>query len=133
MGLHIVNGSGRRCGAFTLIELLVVMVIIASLLAIAMPRYFRSLDHSKEVVLVQDLAVMRKAIDYYYGDRGKYPDTLQELVDARYLRSLPVDPITKSSETWVLIHNSDPEIGGVQDVTSGAVGQSSSGAEFADL
>jgi general secretion pathway protein G len=128
-----VNGSVDKSRAFTLIELLVVMVIIASLLAIAVPRYFRSLDHSKEVVLTQDLAVMRKAIDYYYSDRGKYPETLQELVDARYLRSLPVDPMTKSATTWITVLNEDPEIGGIQDVMSGAEGQTQEGIEFAEL
>lgn len=139
MELPIVNGKSRirsksrRVRAFTLIELLVVMVIIASLLAIAVPRYFRSLDHSKEVVLSQDLAVMRKAIDYYYGDKGEYPDSLQDLVDERYLRSLPVDPITRSSTTWVLEQNDDPEIGGVQNVFSGAAGQARSGTEFSEL
>lgn len=133
MEYPIVNGKYRKNLAFTLIELLVVMVIIASLLAIAVPRYFRSLDHSKEVVLAQDLAVMRKAIDYYYSDRGKYPETLQELVDARYLRSLPVDPMTKSATTWVTVLSKDPEIGGIQDVLSGAEGQTQQGIDFAEL
>ena len=129
----IVNGNVRRERGFTLIELLVVMVIIASLLAIAVPRYFTSLDRAKEVVLAQDLAVMREAIDHYYSDRATYPASLQDLVDARYLRSLPVDPLTKSSETWVLEQNDDPEVGGIRDVKSGAVGQTSLGVQFAEL
>ena len=129
----IVNGNARRGRGFTLIELLVVMVIIASLLAIAVPRYFSSLDRAKEVVLAQDLAVMREAIDHYYGDRAVYPATLEDLVEARYLRSLPVDPITKSSDTWILEQNEDPEIGGIWDVKSGAAGQNSLGVEFAEL
>jgi general secretion pathway protein G len=133
MALHTMSGKFRGERAFTLIELLVVMVIIASLLAIAAPRYFRSLDRAKEVVLTQDLAVMREAIDYYYGDRAKYPESLQDLVEERYLRSLPVDPITKSSESWVLVLNDDPDIGGIQDVTSGAEGETSSGVRFVEL
>ncbi len=127
------NGNSRGMRGFTLIELLVVMVIIASLLAIAVPRYFRSLDRAKEVVLAQDLAVMREAIDHYYGDRAEYPETLQDLVDSRYLRSLPVDPLTKSSETWILEQNSDTEIGGIVDVTSGAQGETSLGVQFDEL
>lgn len=133
MVLPTVTGKLLAARAFTLIELLVVMVIIASLLSIAVPRYFKSLDRAKEVVLAQDLAVMREAIDYYYSDRAKYPQTLQELVDARYLRSLPVDPVTKSSETWVVEHNEDPEVGGIKDVRSGAEGATASGIMFAEL
>ena len=133
MELLIVTGSFSKARAFKLIELLVVMVIIASLFAIAVPRYFRSLDRSKEVVLIQDLAVMREAIDHYYSDRGIYPESLDALVEARYLRSLPVDPMTKSATTWVLVRSDDPEIGGVRDVLSGADGESSMGEKFAEL
>ena len=70
---------GERARGFTLIELLVVMLIIASLLTIAMPRYFRSIEHSKETVLAQDLAVLRDAIDKFYSDRGLYPEALKRL------------------------------------------------------
>jgi general secretion pathway protein G len=133
MGCRIVTGRRHRSRAFTLIELLVVMVIIASLLAIAVPRYFRSLDRSKEVVLAQDLAVMRESIDRYLSDRGKYPESLEELVDARYLRSLPVDPITKTAESWVLEQSDDPDLSGIRDVRSGATGQTSEGIEYGAL
>jgi len=127
------NNGKRRWRGFTLIELLVVMVIIASLLAIAVPRYFRSLDHSKEVILLQDLAIMRDALDQYYEDRGRYPDTLVQLADDRYIRRIPVDPITKSSETWVTMSRDGGDVAGVYDVHSGADGVSSSGTPFSEL
>jgi general secretion pathway protein G len=133
MASPIENGKNRRAAAFTLIELLVVMVIIASLLSIAVPRYFKSLDRAKEVVLAQDLAVMREAIDHYYGDRARFPETLQELVDERYLRSLPVDPMTKSADTWVMVPSEDPDAQGIWDVKSGADGETSRGIQYAEL
>lgn len=133
MAFPTIPGRPRRARAFTLIELLVVMVIIASLLSIAVPRYFKSIDHSKEVVLAQDLAVMRQAIDYYYDDQGKYPETLEELVEARYLRALPVDPFTKASDSWTVILNDDPESGGIWNVHSGADGTTTAGVAFGDL
>ncbi|MCK2089132.1 type II secretion system GspH family protein [Thauera aromatica] len=117
---------------FTLIELLVVMTIIATLLTLAVPRYFTSVERSKEAVLRTDLNVMREAIDKYYGDKGKYPDTLDELVSQRYLRALPRDPITDSRETWVVIPPEDPSLGGVYDVRSGAPGDSLEGEAYGD-
>lgn len=108
-----------NCPGFTLIELLVVMVIIATLLSIVAPRYFKSLDRSKETVLRQDLNIMRDAIDKFYGDTGKYPLSLDELAEKRYLRTVPVDPLTESSGTWVVISPpNDTE--GVYDVRSGS-------------
>lgn len=133
MGFHTGSGNRWRERAFTLIELLVVMVIIASLLSIAVPRYFRSLDRAKEVVLAQDLAVMREALDHYYADRAKYPGTLEELVEERYIRSLPEDPVTKSAETWVFEFDDDPDSGGIRDIRSGAEGMTSTGVQFAEL
>ena len=117
--------------AFTLIELLVVLSIIATLLLIAVPRYFHSLERSKETVLRQDLAVMRDAIDKHFADQAHYPGTLAELVEHRYLRSIPLDPETKSRETWVVIESEDSEVPGVRDVRSGATGAASDGTEFA--
>jgi general secretion pathway protein G len=115
--------TGRR-GGFTLIELLVVMAIIATLLTIAAPRYFRSLERSREAVLKQDLASLRESIDRFYGDTGKHPKTLSALVEKRYLRSIPVDPIAKSAEKWILVNNADdPEDDGIKDVKSGAEGK----------
>jgi general secretion pathway protein G len=129
MALHIAIGSRHRRG-FTLIELLVVLSIIATLLMIAVPRYFRSLERSKEAVLRQDLSVMRDAIDKYYADLAHYPETLADLVEHHYLRAIPVDPQTKSRETWVSIPSEDAELPGVRDVHSGAAGTASDGTQF---
>lgn len=123
--------TGRRRG-FTLIELLVVMAIIAMLLTIAVPRYFRSLERSKEAVLKQDLVALRESIDKFYGDTGKYPQTLAALVEKRYLRSIPVDPIAKTADKWIVVKNSDdPEDDGVKDVRSGAEGRGENGVPYA--
>ncbi len=121
--------SGRRRG-FTLVELLVVMAIIAMLLTIAVPRYFRSLERSREAVLKQDLTTLRESIDRFYGDTGKYPPTLASLVDKHYLRSIPVDPIVKATDKWVVVNSDDPEDGGIQDVRSGAEGKGENGVPY---
>jgi general secretion pathway protein G len=122
----------RPRSGFTLIELLVVLAIVALLLTIAVPRYFGSLDRSKEAVLKEDLYQMRGAIDKYFGDRGKYPETLDALVGEKYLRHLPVDPITEKKDTWVVVPPQDPQKGGVYDVKSGAPGKATDGSAFAD-
>jgi general secretion pathway protein G len=98
---------------FTLIELLVVLGIVALMLTLAVPRYFPSIDKSKEVVLADNLRNMRQVIDQYYGDTGRYPDTLEQLVEKKYLRGLPVDPITDSDATWVLVPPEDATKGGI--------------------
>jgi general secretion pathway protein G len=117
---------------FTLVELMVVMAIIALLLALAMPRYFNHLENSRETILKQDLAVMRDAVDKYHGDRGRYPDSLEELVSARYLRTLPVDPITERPDTWQVVAPSGGETGAVYDIKSGAPGNARDGSAYAD-
>ena len=119
-----------RSRGFTLIELLVVMTIVALLLAIAAPRYVGSLEKSKETALRQTLSVMRDALDKFYGDNGKYPETLDTLVSRRYLRSLPVDPMTGSSGTWTTVGPDDPEKGRIYDVHSGAAGTGRDGTPF---
>ncbi len=122
--------TGRRQG-FTLIELLVVMAIIATLLALATPRYFLSLERSKQAVLRQDLSTLRESIDRFHGDTGHYPQTLAELVDRRYLRGSPVDPISRTADHWVVVLSEDPEDGGVKDVHSGAEGKGENGEPYA--
>ena len=117
---------------FTLIELLVVMSIIAVLLTIALPRYFHSTDKAREAVLKQDLTQMRIAIDQYYADRGKYPDRLEDLVEHKYLRNIPPDPITESISTWIAISPSDPSLGQIYDIKSGAPGTGMDGKPYSD-
>lgn len=117
---------------FTLVELIVVMAIIALLVSIAAPRYFQHIDRSKETVLRQNLQVMRDAIDKYHGDKGQYPASLEDLATARYIRSVPVDPITEKSDTWVIVPPKDREVkGDVYDVKSGAPGQGKDGTDYA--
>lgn len=117
---------------FTLVELMVVMAIVALLLSLALPRYFSHLESARETILRQDLAVMRDAIDKYHGDRGRYPDSLEALVDARYLRALPVDPITERADTWQVVAPPDAAAGAVYDIRSGAPGNSRDGSAYAD-
>jgi type II secretion system protein G len=120
----------KRASGFTLIELIVVMVIVSLLVTIAAPRYFGSLQKSKETALRQTLAVTRDALDKYYGDNGKYPDSLDALIAKRYLRTLPVDPITGSNSTWTVVAPEDSTKGGVNDIHSGADGLGQDGKPF---
>jgi general secretion pathway protein G len=124
----------RRTGSkgFTLIELLIVLAIVGTLLTIAVPSYFASLDNAKETALKQSLSVMRTAIDHYKGDLGKYPDSLQTLVEAKYLRSLPADPITGAADQWTVETAADPgQPSGVKDVHSTAPGNAKDGTPYA--
>jgi general secretion pathway protein G len=124
--------SQRRNG-FTLIELLVVFAIIATLLTLVAPRYFQSIDRSKEAALQENLVTLRKALDQYQDDTGKYPKTLEDLVAAKYLRKVPVDPVTESVDSWVLISPPDAKKAGVFDVKSGAPGNSTSGKPYGEF
>lgn len=122
------TGPIRR--GFTLIELLVVMAIMATLLSIAAPRFFASMDRAKEAALRTNLRVLREAIDRHRADTGQLPDSLQRLAEARYVRAVPVDPVTESATTWVLLPHPDGKTGGVFDVRSGAVGLARDGTPF---
>jgi general secretion pathway protein G len=127
-------GARARFRGFTLVELLVVMAIIATLLTIAVPRYFASVDRSKEVVLKQSLGVMRDAIDKFYADNGRYPNRLEDLVDKRYIRAIPVDPITETTTSWVMVAApaDGAAKGNLYDVKSGASGTALDGTSFAE-
>jgi general secretion pathway protein G len=100
---------------FTLIELVVVMSVIALLLTLAVPRYFHTLDNARLNVQRQNQAAIREAIDKFFGDQGRYPAQLGELVERRYLRVLPLDPISESGE-WIVVAPLDPALGAVYDV-----------------
>ena len=128
LGVHR-RPSAANSG-FTLIELLVVLAIIATLLMLAVPRYYSSVDRSKEAVLKENLYQMRDAIGKYYGDRGKYPESVEALATEKYLRRVPLDPITESAATWVAVPPEDPQKGGVYDVKSGAQGKGLDGTEY---
>lgn len=123
--------AARRKGlGFTLIELIVVMLIIAMLATLAVPRYFGSVQKSRDAVLKENLALMRSALDKYYGDNDKYPAALEDLVSHKYLRSIPPDPLTDSAKTWVTVPPDDPDKGGVYDVHSGAEGNAADGTAY---
>ena len=120
----------KKSPGFTLIELLVVFAIIALLLTIAVPRYFNSLERSKEAVLKENLYQMRDAIGKYYADKGKYPDSLDALATDKYLHKVPLDPLTESTATWIVVMPQDAQKSGVYDVKSGAQGKALDGTEF---
>jgi general secretion pathway protein G len=126
-----VRDASRRIGAacgFTLIELIVVLAIVAMLVTLALPRYFHSVERSREAVLRHDLRSLRDAIDKFVADQGRYPASLDELAQRHYLRSVPVDPVTDSATSWVIIAPSDTT--GVYDVRSGAPGASLDGTPY---
>ncbi len=129
------GGRLFKARGFTLIELIVVMAIVALLVSVAAPRYFASLESARENSMRTSLQVMRHALDQFAADRGRYPESLAELVQARYLRSLPEDPLTGRSDSWVEVE-SPPDAavtGKVSDVRSGAAGRNRAGVLFADL
>ncbi|CAD5373517.1 General secretion pathway protein G [Rubrivivax sp. A210] len=124
--------SGRR--GFTLIELIVVMAIVALLASIAAPRYFQSLERAREKSLRTSLAVMRDAIDQFAADKGRYPQSLAEMAQQRYLRELPQDPYTGRADSWLALAPPPDAVvqGGVADVRSGAAGRAADGSLYAD-
>ena len=125
------NRAQRRNG-FTLIELLVAMTIIALLLSIVVPRYFNSVSKAEETVLKEDLHLMREALDKFHADTGTYPKTLDDLVNKKYLRQIPVDPVTQSATTWILIPPTNSEKGAIYDIKSGAPGNGKDGSAYGD-
>lgn len=127
----MVNGMTRPRSGFTLIELLVVMAIVAALLSIVAPRYVQKIDVAKEAALRENLNALRIALDQYNADKGSYPEKLAELIDQRYLRTLPMDPVTDRRDSWVA--SMREEEGGrrvVVDVRSGAAGTGRDGTPF---
>lgn len=120
----------RSCRGFTLIEILVVLALIGTLMLLVAPRYLSSVDRSKEVVLKENLFLVRDAIDKYFADNGRYPDNLQDLVSKKYLRRMPIDPITDSSTTWSVVAPNNGYEGALFDVHSGAAGTAADGVPY---
>jgi general secretion pathway protein G len=122
---------------FTLLELMVVIALISVLAGMGVVQYRNSVLRTREAVLREDLFRMRDAIDQYYADKAKYPASLEALVSDGYLRQVPKDPITNSSETWLTVQSepdpSSPEAEiGIFDVKSGSDGTSIDGSRYAE-
>ena len=123
---------------FTLVELMIVIFIIATLMAIAIPRYEISVRRARESVLRQDLYELRKAIDMYTQDKATAPQSLDDLVSAGYFKELPKDPITNSNQTWQPVMDDtltsvDQNEAGINDVKSGAQGSTLDGTPYSEL
>jgi general secretion pathway protein G len=136
----VVTRRSRTAGAdggWTLIELLVVLSLVLILTSLALTQYRNSVKLAKEAALRSDLFLMRDAIDQYYADKGKYPETLDALVSERYLRAIPKDPITLGSDTWQTVQ-AEPDAGaisssaGIYDVKSGSNETAIDGSRYAD-
>lgn len=122
----------RRCKGFTLIELLVVLAIVATLLTLVVPRYVDRIDVAKETVLRDNLRGVRDVIDKFYGDQGRFPESLEELVEKNYLKTLPMDPLTDSETTWQIVEVPSGYKGRVYDIRSGAPGNGRNGRPYAE-
>ena len=126
-----------RARGFTLIEVMIVVTLLVVLASVGMPIYQNAVRRSREAVLKEDLWRMRDAIDQYYADKTKWPASLQDLVSEGYLREVPKDPITDSAETWITEPaDADPSNPaaepGIDNVKSGAEGNSLDGSSYAD-
>ena len=135
VGIETIRAGRKREGGFTLVELMIVMAIIMILATIAIPIYVRTLQRAKEATLREDLHTMRTAIDSYTIDKEKAPDSLDDLVQAGYLKSIPVDPMTSSNETWITgmsdtMTDINETQGGMDDVHSGSQALASDGTTY---
>jgi len=130
-----VRATYKQDAGFTLIELMIVMAIIGVLATLAIPSFVGALKHAREAVLKEDLHVMRAAIDSYTMDKQKAPQSLDDLIQDGYLKTIPEDPMTHSKDTWVTdtsdaMHSLDQTDPGIDDVHSGAQDQASDGQPY---
>ncbi|MGZ8270870.1 MAG: type II secretion system protein [Methylophilus sp.] len=126
------SGNRNKPSGFTLVELLVVLTILALLLSLAVPRYFTSLERAKEATLKHDLNTVREGLDKYFSDNGKYPSSIEELVEQKYINKYPLDPITDSTTTWIILPPDPPFEGDVYDIQSGAPGTALDGTKYSE-
>jgi general secretion pathway protein G len=120
-----------RTRGFSLIELIVALAILATILSVAVPRYFSNIETAQENVLHEDLYIMRSAIDHYFSDKSVYPNLLSDLVTQNYLRAIPTDPFTQSSNSWTIVPPADPTLGAVYDIHSGSPNMAKNGTWLA--
>lgn len=135
VAMHPTRATRLTEQGFTLLELMIVMVVIGLLAAIAIPSYTNNIRNAKEAVLKEDLHTIRTAIDSYTVDKQKAPQSLDDLVQAGYLKTMPVDPFTKRSDSWVPVQddsmsNIDQTESGIDDVHSGAQQTASDGTSY---
>ena len=130
--MRILSRRPRLPRGFTLIELLVVLGIVALLLTLAVPRFFPSIDGAKETILADNLRNTRAVIDQFHDDTGRYPESLEQLVEKKYLPRLPFDPVADSDTTWVIVPPEDAARGAVYDLHSGAEGKGRNGKPYAE-
>jgi len=132
MTAFVLNGKK----GYTLLELMIVVAIVGILVSLAIPNFQQSAMKAKETALKQNLFTMRAVLDQYYADRGDYPDSLEALVEAKYLRAIPMDPLTKSSTTWTEIYEEqeegDDSPPGVYDIKSGSDDVAGDGTPYKD-
>lgn len=131
----IQTAHSKQEQGFTLVELMVVMAVISILLMIAVPRYTMMVRHAKEATLREDLFTIRQAIDSYTVDKEKAPQSLDDLVQAGYLKAIPVDPVTGRDDTWMpdtsdTVMDIDQTAGGIDNVHSGAQGLATDGSSY---
>jgi len=131
---NVVNNGVPRSAGFTLLELITVVAIIGILVGIALPNYKTAIMQSREAVLKEDLFRFRDLIDQYYADKGKYPASLDTLVDEGYLRKIPADPITGAPDWETVLSEQDQDnpsdTPGVYDVKSASTATSQAGTPY---
>jgi general secretion pathway protein G len=126
------NSLLKRTQGFTLIELMVVLAVMAILASVVVPRYLDRVDEARETVLRQNLNGLRTTLDQFYRDKSRYPNSLEELVTERYIRDVPVDPITQHTDTWVLVPPKGGSDKAIFNVKSSASGVAKDGTEYAN-
>lgn len=127
--------TGNAAGGFTLIELLLALLLVALLASIVAPVVTGSVQRARESTLKENLYTLRKAIDDYYADTGRYPAALEDLVEKRYLRKVPRDPITDTKDTWQIVRadgDGKSDSGGIVDVRSGSEANANDGTAYKD-
>jgi general secretion pathway protein G len=137
MAPSTVTGTKSRAGGFTMIELLIVMTLVVILASVGMVQYRNSITRAEEAALKENLFRLRDSMDQFYADKNKWPADLAELVSEGYIREVPVDPFTKSKDTWQTSQaepdaNNPASAGGIDDVHSGSERTALDGTKYSE-